>query len=275
MRVVILTSNYHLAANTLVKSLLENKLLKKHKIEIVGIVSAATFDFTKRSLKVMWRFLKKSGFWFFTKTILISIIQRLNMLFARIFLPDRRRKYFEVFELAKKYKIPYISVSNINSKTSLGFMKKLKPDYLVSCLLLQIVKKPLLNLPKKGAINFHPALIQKHRGIFTSFWALLKNWRRFGATVHFMTEKVDQGKIIIQRRLFIRRSDTVNCINLRSAKLGGKMLAKALVKLKKNKTKALFSNELGKVFSMPTTKDVNNFIKKGKELIKTKNLFDV
>ncbi len=275
MRVVLLTSNFHLGANVAVRTFLEHPALKKNDIEVVGIVSAATFALNRPGFKIMWRFLTSSGLSFFFKTVFVRTWQTLAMKFARVFVPNRNRKYFEVSELARQKKIPYLAVQRINSKEVLDFVKDHNPDYLVSGLLLQIVKKPLLEIPHLGAINFHPALTQRHRGSFTSFWTLLNRWHRSGATVHFMTEGLDSGKVILQRRFLIRRNDTLHCIDQRSARLGGILLAKALVKLQRKQKADLLIHQLGKVFSLPRVADVRRFEQMGKKIIQFRNLFDV
>ncbi|MFH0834610.1 MAG: formyltransferase family protein [Patescibacteria group bacterium] len=274
MRVVVLTSNYHLGANVAVRKFLENPLLKKNGIEVVGIVSAATFSLNRPGFKIMWRFLMTSGLRFFWRTVFVRIWQTVWMKLARFFVPDSRRRYFEMSELAQIHRIPYLAVNRINSARALDFVKKLQPDYLVSALLLQIVKKELLAVPRLGSINFHPALTQQHRGAFTSFWALLNHWRAGGATVHFMTEEVDAGQVILQRRFRIHRSDTLHTIDQRSARLGGLLLAKALVKLQKRGKPNLIA-KLGEVFSMPRPIDFSRFRQMGKKIILFRHLFEV
>ncbi|MCF7846034.1 MAG: hypothetical protein K9L85_02240 [Candidatus Peribacteraceae bacterium] len=275
MRVVLLTSNYHLGANVAVRNFLESPLLRKHNIKVVGIVSAATFSVNRPGIKLMWRLLKTSGLRFFVRTVFVRIWQTLAMKFAHFFVPDTHRKFFEVGELAKTHKIPYLATEQINSARALGFVRKLRPDYLVSALLLQIARKELLAIPSIGAINFHPALTQDHRGAFTSFWALLNRWRAGGVTIHFMTEKVDAGKVILQRRFKIRRSDTLHSIDQRSARIGGILLVKALAKLQRRQKVDTFVSKLGKVFSMPRSVDFLRFRKMGKKVILFRHLFEI
>ena len=275
MKVVILTSDWYLSPKIAIKKFLENSLLKKYNIQVVGIISASNFKFNKRTYKTIHNFIKKSGLIFFIKNACVHIWQTIIVKFARFFIPNVNRNYFDIKELATIHSIPYIHVSDINKKTSEKFLKKLKPDYLVSCLLLQIVKKNILKIPKKGSINFHPALTQKHRGIFSSFWVLVKNWKRAGATVHFMTEKIDDGKIIIQKRFFIHKSDTVNSINEKTAILGGDLLVRALIKLKRKKTKGFILKNLGQLFSTPSGAALKKFKKRGRLIIRLKDFFKI
>lgn len=275
MKIVLLTSDYNLSANIAVKAFLENPYLKKHNIEIAGIVITSPYSLGKHTFKEMHRFMSKCGWGFSWKNIITNVWKKWTIKFGRWFVPNKSREYFDIDELAKHRNIPLLEIKNINSKESKQFMKKFKADYLVSCFLLQIVDKEVLSIPRKGAINVHPALIQNHRGTFTSFWALLKKWKESGATVHFMTEKLDKGKIILQKKFFVHPSDTMHCINKRSAKLGAKLLVKSLIKLKKERVKEILIKKIGQLFTMPTPEDVKRFYSQGRSLIKVRDFFKI
>ncbi len=222
MKVILLTTNHNLAANVCVKTFLQNTLLQKYDIEVVGmVITSMFFPLEKKSWKAFFRFIKMSGVSFACKSIVANILQNLKMNFAKNFVPDKKRKYFLLKELARRYGIPVLSTKEINTEEVLAFVSEKNPDYLVSAHLLQIVKKELLAIPHQGSINIHPALFQEHRGVFSSFWMLLRNRRQSGATVHFMNEKLDNGKIILQRNFFIQRSDSIHAVDEKAAKLGG------------------------------------------------------
>lgn len=268
MKIVILTSDWYLSAKVALKNLLESPLLKKHDIQIVSILSVSNFELDKRTYKRTLNFIKKSGFKFFLKYTLINIWQNSMVKLAKYFVPNRKREYFDIEELADLHGIQYKAVADVNSLQTQEIIKQSSPDYLVSCLLLQILKKEVLDIPKKGGINFHPALTQKHRGVFSAFWALLSNFKKTGATVHFMTEKVDEGNVIIQKRFFIHPTDTINSVNEKNAKLGGELLVRALVKLKRTEEKGFLLKKLGKIFTIPSLENVQQFERKSKKLIK-------
>ena len=273
MKVIILTSNYYLAANVALKTFLEHKLLRKHKIEVAGVIAISNAELNTKTLQTGYRFLKRSGIWFFLNVVILTVWQKWILRLARYVIPNRMRQYFELEELAEQHNIPYLEVPDINSQKVQNFISNKTPDYLVSSLLLQIIKPHILALPTKGAINFHPALFQRHRGTFANFWTLIKNWRQGGATVHFMTGRIDDGEVIIQRRFFVKKSDTMFDVNIKSARLGGKLLAKALVKLKKNEPFASPLKKLSKIFTTPTWREVKEFLHRKKSFIKWKDIF--
>ena len=220
--------------------------------------------FNKYSWKQMRRFLKQAGVKFFLKSVASGAWRHLCIQFAKYCVPDKKRDFFEIEELAEQHGIPFLCAENINSETVHQFIKRKEPDCLVSCLLLQIIKKPLLGLPPLGAINFHPALLQEQRGTFTSFWTLLQNRSHSGATIHYMTERPDDGQVILQKRFFIKPSDTIHCVNQKSARLGGNLLVKTLVKIKKRSFQPRWIEQLGQFLTFPNRKEAGAFHQQGK-----------
>ncbi|MCF7812162.1 hypothetical protein K9M59_00985 [Candidatus Gracilibacteria bacterium] len=276
MKVVLLTTDYNIGANICIKAFLQNTLRKKYGIQVVGIVVTSLFrPWEKKSWRRMFRFFRQTGFGFAVRSITINIIQNIKMNIAQYFVADKKRHYFTFQEMARSYGFPIMYTKDINSPQTIDFIRKQKSDYLVSALLLQIVKKELLSIPKKGAINFHPALFQEHRGTFSSFWTLFRNRKKSGATVHFMNEEIDGGEIILQRNFFVHRSDSIHCINQKSARLGGNLLVKSLVKIKKQKAKLFWIKKASHLLSMPNNKQTEDFLRRGKKIIHWEDLFRI
>lgn len=273
MKVVLLTSDYHVSANIGVKSFLDHPGLKKHDIRVVGIVLASQFSLDKKLLKRTAYYFRKVNFLFLAKNIVTNIWKQIRIFVARYLIPDKTREYYGIDEMAKMHGIPYLLVDSVNSEKAIKFIREKNPDMLVSCFLLEILSKEVLSIPAKGSINVHPALVQKHRGAFSAFWTLVKNWKKSGATVHYMTEKIDEGDIVLQKHFFVYPSDTIYTINKRAARLGGKLLVKALINIKKNKERRFKFKKLAKLFSSPGSADMKKFYAKGRHFISIKDFF--
>ncbi len=69
-------------------------------------------------------------------------------------------------------------------------------DLVISYLYPYRVKKPLLELPEIGAINFHPAPLPELRGIGGYNVAILEGFNYYGVSAHYMSEEIDSGDII-------------------------------------------------------------------------------
>jgi len=69
-------------------------------------------------------------------------------------------------------------------------------DLVVSYLYWRKIHTPLINRPKYGCINFHPAILPEWRGTAGYNIAILKKLPEWGATAHYVVEDVDMGSII-------------------------------------------------------------------------------
>jgi methionyl-tRNA formyltransferase len=274
MRIVILTSEYTPTSNLAVQTLIQSPLLRKHKIKVVGIVATETIGFGQKGVATLQRLWQKFDVFFFLRFTTIIFVQYWIIRWSRWFAAKSSRSYRNLDELAETVGAKYLEVREINAVKTVTAIKKLQPDLLVSCLLLQKAGAELLALPTKGAINFHPALTHQHRGVFASFWTIFHNFKSGGATVHRMTSDFDAGEILIRKRFFVSPADSVHCLNLRAAKLGGKLLARAIAKIAKGeKQPSLFKQKLGRLLTLPSETETREFLARGKSLIKWEDLF--
>ena len=56
-------------------------------------------------------------------------------------------------------------------------------------------------------VNIHPSLLPKFKGLNTHKRVIKSKEIYSGCTVHLVTSKLDSGKIILQKRVFINKND--------------------------------------------------------------------
>jgi methionyl-tRNA formyltransferase len=95
----------------------------------------------------------------------------------------------------------------VTTKEQANLAKKLQPDVIVSVGYDHLIPEEILSIPKKGAINLHPSLLPHNKGKSPNVWSIVKDTPA-GATLHFMTEKFDEGDIIAQKKVEKKFSDT-------------------------------------------------------------------
>lgn len=81
------------------------------------------------------------------------------------------------------------------------------PEMLVSVGFDHLVPAEVLDAPKQGAINLHPALLPHNRGKSPNVWPLIEGTPA-GVTLHYMDESFDTGDIITQRTVETDFADT-------------------------------------------------------------------
>ena len=171
-------------------------------------------------------------------------------------------------DAAKYLNICYIETRNVNDIYFIDKLEKMQIDLIVSLSAPQKFKKELIKLPKYGAINLHGAYLPDYRGCFPSFWQLYNREEYAGATVHYIDENIDTGKIIIQEKVYIGDCKRVFDVIKKTKELGGELLIKALKAIQEGNL-ILKDNEpsKGRYYSWPTKEAASDFRRKGLLLI--------
>jgi methionyl-tRNA formyltransferase len=113
-------------------------------------------------------------------------------------------------EVTDKYNLKLFEEKNINDNQFVEKVKnELKPDLIISVNFDQIFKKEIINIPEKGCINSHASLLPKYRGRAPLNWAILKGEKETGVTVHYINQGIDTGKIILQKKIEIKKTDYI------------------------------------------------------------------
>jgi len=118
----------------------------------------------------------------------------------------------EGLKYSKQYKI---------KKKIINYDKKIKSDNKILYILKQrrikliclagfmkILSKNFIKKFKGKIINIHPSLLPKYKGLNTHFRAIKSGEKFAGCTVHYVTSKLDSGKIILQKKIKISKKDT-------------------------------------------------------------------
>jgi methionyl-tRNA formyltransferase len=168
-------------------------------------------------------------------------------------------------EVLQKHGVPKIELTgSINSEINLQTLRDYSPDLIISILGNQIFKQNLINLPTKGSINLHTALLPKYRGLMPSFWVLLNEEKYTGVSVFFMDEGIDTGPILVQKKTEIKNRTQKDLIR-HTKRLGMEAIAEAVEMIQKDNYKVLPNDDENHTyFSFPTREDVRLFKKKGK-----------
>lgn len=122
--------------------------------------------------------------------------------------PNESIWFDSVARTAAEYGLPTIVPADCNTAEVVGRIEKLKPDFLFSFYCRMMLKAPLLAIAPRGCLNMHGSLLPKYRGRVPVNWAILHGERETGATLHYMTEKPDNGDIVGQTAVPILPDDT-------------------------------------------------------------------
>jgi len=117
---------------------------------------------------------------------------------------------------AKKYSIPckFFSSSNQQKfeRNCLFEIKKRKIRFLCLAGFMKILSTNFIRTFGYKIINIHPSLLPKYKGLNTHKRVLKSKEKYSGCTVHFVTSKLDSGKIISQKKILIDKNETENSL---------------------------------------------------------------
>ncbi|HLS30291.1 MAG TPA: formyltransferase family protein [Flavobacteriaceae bacterium] len=97
------------------------------------------------------------------------------------------------------------------SAEAIKFLTGLNLDYIFGIHFPYIIPKQVLDIPKVGFLNLHPAFLPYNKGWHTPSWAIIDK-TPYGATLHFMAEELDAGDILHQKEINITPEDTANSL---------------------------------------------------------------
>ncbi|MBI4052753.1 MAG: hypothetical protein HY394_01820 [Candidatus Diapherotrites archaeon] len=128
-----------------------------------------------------------------------------------------------ITRLCAQNKIEVHKIRDMNSAKTIALLNRLAPDLVVCAGFNQILKKDALGVCP--AINLHRSLLPKFGNSFPIHRALAAKETETGVTIHFMSEKVDSGKILAQAKVRIEKNDSVESLYQKTSAVGGKLLA--------------------------------------------------
>lgn len=74
-----------------------------------------------------------------------------------------------------------------------------------------IIKKDILD--KSIFVNFHPGLLPKYRGSFSTVWSMINKEKIVGGTWHYIKKKVDTGNILLFTTVYVESTSTAFSLN--------------------------------------------------------------
>ncbi|MBW8036090.1 MAG: bifunctional UDP-4-amino-4-deoxy-L-arabinose formyltransferase/UDP-glucuronic acid oxidase ArnA, partial [Planctomycetes bacterium] len=151
--------------------------------------------------------------------------------------PNENIWFDSVAQLAASHDIPVFAPEDVNHPLWVQKIEALAPDIIFSFYYRNIIKKPILDIPKNGCLNLHGSLLPKYRGRCPINWVLANGETQTGVTLHYMTPKPDEGDIVAQKTIAIEENDTALTLHKKAANASQAMLDEILPQIKAGSAK--------------------------------------
>ena len=188
----------------------------KKLIGLKKIKTAVFISGTGSNLKNLIKFSKTKRSPILTKLIISSSTKAKGLRYSTQYNIEKKIVNFNN-NFSENKILNYINKKNIKFICLAGFMK--------------ILSKNFIRKFEGKIVNIHPSLLPKYKGLNTHKRAL-KNKEKFtGCTVHYVTIKLDSGKIILQKKVIIKKKDTVNSLKKKVRKKEHQLYPSAIRKI--------------------------------------------
>ena len=164
-----------------------------NKIKCAVFISGAGSN-----LKSLIQFSKQKNSPILIELIISDNSKAKGLKYGKIFKISKKVFNFKNKIIAEKKIISEIENKKINLICLAGFMK--------------ILSKNFIKNFKGKILNIHPSLLPKYKGLSTHKRVILNKEKYSGCTVHFVNSKLDAGKIILQKKVKIRKSETAKSL---------------------------------------------------------------
>ena len=169
--------------------------------KLIGLKKTKTAIFisgTGSNLENLIKFSKKKNSPISIDLIISNTHNAKGLKYSRKYNIQKKVISFKNNKLAEKKILKFLQVKNIKFICLAGFMK--------------ILSKNFIKKFKGKIINIHPSLLPKYKGLNTHKKAIENNDKFAGCSVHFVTAKLDSGKIIMQKKVKIEKRDTITSL---------------------------------------------------------------
>jgi phosphoribosylglycinamide formyltransferase-1 len=124
-----------------------------------------------------------------------------------------------ILEIARSYSVPAKAIdinpntpkiSLEDTKSLIDLMSKIQPKLIVLAGFMKILSPRFVQAYEGQIINIHPSLLPSFKGLHAIKRAYERGVKISGCTVHWVSEGVDEGRIIAQSPVRIMETDTLD-----------------------------------------------------------------
>jgi methionyl-tRNA formyltransferase len=200
--------------------------------------------------------------WRYFRTFGASAVRRLVLRTL-----EAKLKRRSIAAVCDRKAVPHKVARDVNAPEFLHELRTLEPSVVVSVSCPQIFKSELIELPPKGLLNVHGAVLPQYRGIMPSFWMLANGEVEAGVSVYFVNEQIDAGDLCGQRVFAIRPDESLDEFLQRSKAIAAELVVEVLGSIERGTVERQpLDLSAGSYYSWPDRDAVRRFRAAGRRL---------
>jgi folate-dependent phosphoribosylglycinamide formyltransferase PurN len=261
MKVLILTSKDHLYANLFLRKVFEDHLFQNDQ---VVIWEQDTIVPGKSPLAGLRKYISIAG-WYY---VIMQMVKQFLFLLRRLIdqtMKNQASIFFPYWKISG-YTGKRQTYGRLKSDEALTRVNKMQPDLIFSVLSKEIIPERILQVPRFGAVNLHPAYLPSYRGVSPILWSLANNEPFVGVTLHRLDVGIDTGGIIARKKVTVSPSRSEHSLYLRLVEEGCLLFKEYYRNFQHGKLSVvqfIKSPEKTSYFSLPTKEAVKRLRQNG------------
>ncbi len=129
---------------------------------------------------------------------------------------------------AQELGIPVHQPEKLNDGVFEEWLRALAPEIGVVAAYGRLLKQPILDIPPKGWLNFHPSLLPRHRGPSPVQTAILEGDTETGVSIMQVVLDMDAGDVLLQEATPIGPDENAAELASRLATMGAALMVEGL-----------------------------------------------
>lgn len=148
----------------------------------------------------------------------VTITDRFSVRNKRIFVESVIKKY------ARLHALPILQSDDLKYPLFLEILKRWHTEIIVTAA-FRILPKIVWEGVSFGSFNLHPSILPNYKGACPIQWVIINGENDTGVTTFKVSEKIDMGRILLQKRISIERKENAGCLSIRLSEIGASLVA--------------------------------------------------
>lgn len=139
--------------------------------------------------------------------------------------------------------LPVVQPEKASAPDLAAQLAKLQPDLIVVIAYGQILRDPLLALPRHFCMNVHASLLPRYRGAAPINWAIINGDKETGVTTMKIDAGLDTGDILLMKQIAIENDDTAQSLHDKLSEAGAALALETLDRLEQGELQFVPQND--------------------------------
>ena len=154
----------------------------------------------------------------------------------------RKIKQSAIKQFAIENKLNVLQPTNLKDEGFINILRSLNANLQI-VVAFRMLPKVVWNMPKYGTFNLHASLLPNYRGAAPINWAIINGEIKTGVSTFFLDEKIDTGKIIMQKEIQISPEESAGELHDKLMLLGSKLVIETVKSIENNTFKLIAQTE--------------------------------